>query len=176
MPNSNSNNPTTLRPFEVTIPSADGTTVVERIPLMVPMAWEPLVNEWVITDEAERMIEETKARHMGLILPDELIALRERLGLTQTQLCELLKIGEKTWSRWEGGRHRPSQSMNLLLRALQTGVIAPYALRQLGQPNVDWTTALAAKTKTETTFPLSLVLPLEPADSYGNYEDDPLAA
>ena len=67
-----------------------------------------------------------------------------------------------------------SQSLNLLLRGLQTGVISPQAMRQLGRPQIDWTPAIAAPVETQ---PVSLPLPLVPAEEYlGVYEEMPLAA
>lgn len=47
---------TELRPFEITIPTADGECVAYTIPLMVPMIWEPLANQWLLTPEAEERI------------------------------------------------------------------------------------------------------------------------
>ncbi len=82
------------------------------------MEWDPELKEWLITPEAEELLEDTKARHMGLALPEDLRALRVLLDLTQSGMGELLCIGEKTWTRWETGRQRPSQSLNLLLRAV----------------------------------------------------------
>ena len=162
-----------LQTYDVTVPTADGQSVAYVVPIMVPMAWEELIQDWVLTPDAEAMIEDTKARHMGLLTPTGIKQLRENLGLTQAQLSELLKIGEKTWTRWESGRQRPSQSLNLLLRGLQTGVITPYALRQLGQPQIDWTQAVTVAAETE---PLSLALPLVSAEHLGSAEEMPMAA
>lgn len=138
-----------MRNFEVVIPSADGLKVAERIPIQVPMEWDPNLKEWLITPEAEALLENTKARHMGLVLPDELFALRERLDLTQSEMGELLCIGEKTWTRWETGRHRPSQSLNLLLRAVQANLLSIYDLRWLHEPRIDWSSVLRER-KAET--------------------------
>lgn len=38
--------------------------------------------------------------------PDELREIRERLGLTQTQLADLLETTQESVSRWETGVHR----------------------------------------------------------------------
>ena len=142
----NTNNPnkrrTELRDFEVVIPTSDGLGVAERIPIQIPMEWDPELREWLITPEAEELLEDTKARHMGLVLPDDLRALRNLLDLTQSEMGELLCIGEKTWTRWETGRHRPSQSMNLLLRAVQTNLLSVYDLRWLRESRIDWSSVL----------------------------------
>jgi DNA-binding transcriptional regulator YiaG len=126
------------RKHEVTIPTADGSAVAERIPIRVPMEWDPEIGEWLLTPEAEALIETTKARHMGLLLPHDLLGLRLRLGLSQQAIGELLQIGAKSWTRWETGHQRPSRSINLLLRALHSGFISPMQLREMGMTRHDW--------------------------------------
>lgn len=106
------------RSFDVSIPTLDGKEVSELVTIQIPMEWDEEIGEWLMTDEGLQQVEETKARHMGLLIPSEMRALRNRLELTQKQIGELLQIGEKTWTRWENGRGRPSRSVNLLLRAL----------------------------------------------------------
>ena len=69
------------------------------------------------------MLDDVQARHMGLLTTDEIKAVRTKLGATQKELSELLQIGEKSWTRWETGRDRPSRSMNVLLLALVDGRI-----------------------------------------------------
>lgn len=147
-----------LRAFEVPIPTADGQRIAEHIGLMVPMEWDPELKEWLITPEAETDIETTKARHMGLLMPADLLALRQHLDLTQDEIGELLKIGEKTWTRWESGRQRPSQSMNLMLRALQTGRLTLYDLRALQNPQHDWSNVLADRDQPSPPEPVSMDL------------------
>ena len=106
------------RTFDVSIPTADGENIAELISIEIPMEWDADIQEWLMTDEGLQKVEETKARHMGLMLPSEIHALRQRLNLSQKEISEALQIGEKTWSPWENGRLRPSRSINLLLRAL----------------------------------------------------------
>jgi putative zinc finger/helix-turn-helix YgiT family protein len=163
----------TLQTYTVSIPTPDGEKVAYEVPIMVPMEWDEIVREWLLTPEAEEMIEETKARHMGLLTPSEIRQLRAKLGLTQAELSELLKIGAKTWTRWETGSQRPSRSLNLVLRSLQVGLLTPGQLRQLGEPQIDWTPAIAATVETK---PLSLSLPFVPQEQPGNNEEMPLAA
>ena len=140
-----------LRPFEVAIPTADGAAVAERIPLQVPMEWDKDIGEWTLTPEAEELIETTKARHMGLLLPAELRALRERHGLSQKAIGDLLQIGAKSWTRWETGSQRPSRSINLLLRALHEGLMSPQQLRELGLPQRDWSAQFCRNAKAGPT-------------------------
>jgi DNA-binding transcriptional regulator YiaG len=111
------------RTFDVSIPTADGENIAELISIEIPMEWDAEIQEWLMTEEGLQKVEETKARHMGLMLPSEIHALRQRLNLSQKEISEALQIGEKTWSPWENGRLRPSRSINLLLRALNDGKI-----------------------------------------------------
>jgi DNA-binding transcriptional regulator YiaG len=86
------------------------------------------------TPEAHEMIEDTKARHMGLLLPAQFKELRERYDFSQKEMGELFQVGEKSWTRWESGKHRPSRSINLLIRALYEGKIpVNYLLKQAGK-------------------------------------------
>jgi putative zinc finger/helix-turn-helix YgiT family protein len=113
------------------IPSLEGDSIAEWIEVEVPIALDPDTGEELLTGEALQMIDDAKARHMGLLQSAELKSLRERLGLTQKQIGELLQIGEKSWTRWETGKARPSRSMNVLLRALNDGVLPLDYLRAL---------------------------------------------
>ena len=126
------------RLFDVSIPTAEGENIAEIIPLRIPMEWDEEIREWLMTEEGLQKVEETKARHMGLMLPAEIRALRERLRLTQREISEALQIGEKTWSPWENGRMRPSRSINLLLRALNDGKITIDYLKTVARPPAAW--------------------------------------
>ncbi|MFZ5495524.1 MAG: type II toxin-antitoxin system MqsA family antitoxin [Verrucomicrobiota bacterium] len=127
-----------LRPYPVVVPTPDGKSVADHVTIKVPMEWDEELKEWLITAEAEELIETTKARHMGLMLPADLLAMRQRLNLSQRQIGELLKIGAKSWTRWESGAQRPSQSINLLLRLLDKGAVSPQQLVEIGSARADW--------------------------------------
>jgi DNA-binding transcriptional regulator YiaG len=127
-----------LREFEVLVPSTDGHTTTERVTVRVPMKWDAELEEFLLTAEAQEIIESTKARYMGLLLPTQLSELRERLNFTQKAIGELLQIGEKSWSRWESGRQRPSRSVNLLLRALYDGQIGVEYLEHIAGLRPAW--------------------------------------
>lgn len=115
---------TQYQEFIVHIPSLDGKTVAETIPVQVPQRWDEDLQTWILTEEAHTLIEDTKARHMGLLLPYQLKELRERHFLTQKEMGELFQVGEKSWSRWESGRQRPSRVINLIIMALYDGEIS----------------------------------------------------
>ena len=121
--------------FEVLIPNLDGTDIAERVKVPVTLEWDEEVKQWLLTPEAHQIIEDTKARRIGLLLPAQLKELRERYDYTQKEMGELFQVGEKSWTRWESGRHRPSRSINLLIRALYEGQISiNYLLRRAGKP------------------------------------------
>src|SRR5438045_5425945 len=104
--------------FEVLVPKADGTGIAEKVKVTVPVRWDEELQDWLMTAEAHEIIDNTKARRMGLLLPEQFKELRERYNLTQNEMGELFQVGEKSWTRWESGKHRPSRSISLLVRAL----------------------------------------------------------
>jgi DNA-binding transcriptional regulator YiaG len=129
---------TTIRPVKVAIPTADGRRIAEHITVDVPMRWDAGLKQWLMDSDAMEMLDAAKTRHMGLMLPAELLSLRQRLGLSQRDIGELLRIGAKSWTRWETGLQRPSQVINLLLKLLDAGTITPTQLRAIGAEPADW--------------------------------------
>jgi transcriptional regulator with XRE-family HTH domain len=127
-----------LRDFEVIIPTVDGKSVADRVTVSVPMIWDEELQTYLLTPQAHEIIDDTKARHMGLLLPSQLRQLRERLNLTQKEIGELLQVGEKSWSRWESGKHRPSRSVNLLMRALYDGELSVEYLERATSSRPSW--------------------------------------
>jgi len=108
---------------KISIPSVDGKTVAEVKEITVPCLKDPAIGEEFLKREALDMIDQAKARYMGLMQPSEIKELRISLGVTQKEICELLQIGAKSYSRWESGKTRQSRSMNLLLRVIADGKI-----------------------------------------------------
>jgi len=111
------------RPFEYEL-SHDGRPPVKiRIPdLEVIACTNPDCRpedpgDTIIHDDAAtwRVTVETY-RQLGLLTPEEVRAGRERLGLNQQQLQELLGLGGNSLSRWENGHVYQSRSMDTLLR------------------------------------------------------------
>lgn len=129
----------------VLIPTLDGSAVAETITVKVPAWRDPKDGEIYFDGEATAILDRAKARHMGLLSPDEIKKLRQRLRLTQKEISELLQIGEKTWTRWESGRERPSRSMNILLSAVNDGRLDAAYLQSLRQPRSLWAHAIAAR-------------------------------
>lgn len=117
--------------LDIPIPSSDGKSVAYTIPVEISARYDKDLEDYVLDGHAMEEIDRVKARHMGLLQPDQIKDLRNRLDLTQKEISELLQIGEKSWSRWENGRERPSRSMNILIRSLADGKIDPNYLRGL---------------------------------------------
>lgn len=129
----------------VHIPTLNGSGIAETIQVKVPAWRDPKDGEVYLDTEATAILDKVKARHMGLLTPDQIKALRKRLGLTQPQICELLQTGEKTWTRWETGRERPSRMSNVLLYALNDGKIDVAYLRSVARRRSDWPLRLAER-------------------------------
>lgn len=67
-------------------------------------------------DRAAHVIREREK----LVSPERVRAIRERYGITQSQLERLLGVGPKTVVRWERGSVIPSAAMNTLLKILES--------------------------------------------------------
>jgi len=120
--------------YEVRVPKADGTGIAEKVKVTIPLEWDDEIKEWLMTAEGHDIIDTTKARLMGLLLPEQFKELRERYSLSQAEMGELFQVGEKSWTRWETGKHRPSRSISLLVRALYEGELSlDYLLRRMGK-------------------------------------------
>lgn len=70
----------------------------------------------IIDDAATARITEETYKQLGLLTPAEIRAGREKLGLTQQQLQELLGLGGNSLSRWENSHIYQSRSLDRLLR------------------------------------------------------------
>lgn len=107
----------------VHIPNANGDGVAKTIHQEVPAWKNPQTGTIYLDGEAHEILDAVKARHLGILLPDQLRDMRNAIGLTQKKMAQLLQLGEKTWTRWETGAEKPSRSMNVLLCALRDGKI-----------------------------------------------------
>lgn len=132
---------TELIDFGVLIPTMDGTGIAETVTIQVPVTTDSETGEKILTPAALEQIAQTQTRHMGLMLPDEIRRLRMRLNLTQAQIGDLLQAGEKSYTRWETGRSRPSRSTNVVLCALRDGKITIPYLKRLQEPFSKWCTS-----------------------------------
>jgi DNA-binding transcriptional regulator YiaG len=122
----------------VHIHTVDGKEIAETVEVEVSAYRNPKDGEIYLDGDALRVLDDTKARYLGLMLPEEIHLLRQQLGVTQKRMAELLQIGEKSYCRWETGRERPSRSMNILLATLNDGRIDVAYLESRLTPNFDW--------------------------------------
>ena len=59
------------REFKVSVSTADGGGIAELVTIFIPMEWDAELEEWLMTEEGLKKVEDTKARHMGLLLPQK---------------------------------------------------------------------------------------------------------
>jgi putative zinc finger/helix-turn-helix YgiT family protein len=69
-------------------------------------------------DTAEWARHAAACRHLGVMIPDEILALRERYGLTQEALAALTGIGVASLGRWERGAGIQNEGYDALLYLL----------------------------------------------------------
>jgi HTH-type transcriptional regulator/antitoxin MqsA len=69
-------------------------------------------------EATQRRAADTIRRDLGLLLPQEIKAVREKLCLTQADFEKLLGVGPKTVVRWERGTVFQNKSTDALLRLL----------------------------------------------------------
>ncbi len=123
---------------KISIPALDGKTVAEVIEIKVPCLENAATGEEFLESEAMNLMDQAKARYMGLMLPAQIKQLRVSLGLTQKEMCDLLQIGDKSYSRWETGKDRQSRLTNLLLQAIADGKVTPGYLKSKQGACSDW--------------------------------------
>jgi len=120
-------------PFDIYIPATEHRAAVKVDTIQIDVYTDGFGNE-MVTPESSALIDKTQARYMGLLAGLDIRVLRQRHGLSQDQLSELLGCGKKSLSRWENGREYPSQLVNTLLRLLADDIITPDDLRTVRQP------------------------------------------
>jgi HTH-type transcriptional regulator/antitoxin MqsA len=86
--------------------------------LRCPKCGERMFSLVVARELERRGIDRYRAKY-GLLSADEIRAIRERHGLTQAELAQILRLGGNTLSRWEAGRNVQSAAMDTLLRLIR---------------------------------------------------------
>lgn len=71
-----------------------------------------------MADESFRRAAAAIRAQDGLLLPEEIVALRKRYGLSQAALERLIGSGPKTVVRWERGTVHQTKTADTLLRVL----------------------------------------------------------
>ncbi len=119
---------TKFESLEIHIPDAEGKSTARTVSIELPVRWDEVIDEWVLTEEAHEMIENSKALEIEILSPAQLFC-------PQKHGCPV-SSGRKSWNRWESGKHRPTRSMNLLIRAHYDGEIGIGYLRErAGMPD-----------------------------------------
>jgi putative zinc finger/helix-turn-helix YgiT family protein len=70
-------------------------------------------------EEAEDLRHDAVCRHLGVLTPAEIRALRKKLGLSRAEFSRLTRLGEATIARWERGELIQNAGNDSLLRLLQ---------------------------------------------------------
>jgi putative zinc finger/helix-turn-helix YgiT family protein len=87
--------------------------------IIVPGAeWEECVScgEQILGLELEAALEDQRYKRLGVLRPRDIKEVRERAGLTQTEMARFVGVGEKTYTRWESGRSLQNRSSDNLIR------------------------------------------------------------
>jgi putative zinc finger/helix-turn-helix YgiT family protein len=74
--------------------------------------------ERVIAHALDQAIEQEARRRRGLLAPQEIKAVRERTGLSQEAMAQLIGVGAKSYTRWETGKSIQNKSNDNLIRLL----------------------------------------------------------
>ena len=112
---------------KILIPDEKGG-IRETVFVDVQAELDERTGEYFLSDAALRKLDRVKARYMGLLLPSEIKELRQRFNKTQADMCSILGLGAKTWTRWETGAARPLPFYGKVLIALYEGRLSLDAL------------------------------------------------
>jgi len=119
----------------VTVPVPEGVGREPRVLEVEVNGWrDPVDGEVYLSGNTTAFLDQIKAHEMGLLAPEDFKLIRERLQLTQEEISSLLQIGQRSWTRWETGRERPTRSINVLVRSLYDGIITVPYLEELRRP------------------------------------------
>lgn len=121
------------KPFDIHMPATENRAARKVATIDVQLRVDEDGDE-VLTSESLDLIDKTQARYMGLLIGEDIRALRERLKLSQDELSDLLGCGKKSLSRWENGHGYPSQLVNTLLRLLDEEFLSIASLRAVHEP------------------------------------------
>jgi putative zinc finger/helix-turn-helix YgiT family protein len=102
-------------PFHV---NGEDVRVPDATHLACPKGHDPVLRLGDARRLRERAIAIYRVKYR-LLSAVEIRSLRERFGLTQTELARLLRLGQNTLSRWEAGRNVQTAAMDVLLRLLR---------------------------------------------------------
>lgn len=91
----------------------DGTNTVFQ-----QACWEACdsCEEMLIPNALGERIERQRYLHEGLLPPDEIKAIREKLSISQVEMAQFMGVGDKTYARWETGASMQNKSTDTLIR------------------------------------------------------------
>jgi len=83
--------------------------------------------------ELSRQMKNRVREEQGLLSPEQIVEIRKRLGLSQSDLEDLFGLGEKVVTRWETGRVVQGRTADVALRllAIEPGLL-PRLRKELG--------------------------------------------
>ena len=94
----------------------------------VPVLACPACKEIFYGPDAEQAHHRAICKALGLLTPEQIRGVRERLGMSQAEFAQLTGIGVATLSRWEQGRLMQTRSLDGYLQVLDA---SPAAIRIL---------------------------------------------
>ncbi len=86
-------------------------------------------------DAAEQARHEAACRHLGVMTPDEIRALRKRYGSTQEAFAALTGLGVASLGRWERGQGIQNEASDVLLHLLTFPENVERLRRRQGEPD-----------------------------------------
>ena len=89
-----------------------------RIIVIHSTSWEECTSckERIISFDLEQQLENVRRERLGFLTPEEMRTIRNRSGLTQIEMAQLLGLGDKTYTRWESGKSLQNKSSDNLIR------------------------------------------------------------
>ena len=99
---------------------------------------DELSGETFIPAAELKKVDEVKIKAANIMLPWEIKALRRRYGKTQEEMCAIMGLGNRTWTRWESGAIVPNASTCRTLFLLRDGKISLGDLCQQRSRCEDW--------------------------------------
>lgn len=75
--------------------------------------------ERILSKELLDKLDGIRYERLGLLTPVDIRNIRERAGLSQIEISQLLGVGEKTYTRWESGRSLQNKSSDNLIRVFE---------------------------------------------------------
>jgi putative zinc finger/helix-turn-helix YgiT family protein len=106
----------------------------ERITIVaegVPVLECPACGETLYGPDAARVRHQAICLTLGLLTPEQIKGVREKLGKKQAEFAELTGIGVATLSRWEQGRLIQTRALDRYLRVLENTPAAVRVLERL---------------------------------------------